>query len=62
MIPITHVLNRGWIPLVPVVVLAVCGLAVDRLHGIFGSEDPASMRHDWCDYPNAKAISAGRPR
>ncbi|WP_082951609.1 MmpS family transport accessory protein [Mycobacterium sp. 852002-51057_SCH5723018] len=62
MIPITHVLKRGWIPLVLVVVPAVCGLAVDRLHGIVGSGDPDSMRQDGRDFPNAKSISAGRPR
>jgi Mycobacterium membrane protein len=40
-IPIARVLKQAWIPLVLVAVLAVCGLAVDRLHGIFGSGDPA---------------------
>ena len=35
----TRVLKRIWIPLVLVVVLAVAGLAVSRLHKIFGSQD-----------------------
>jgi hypothetical protein len=30
--------ERAWIPLVLVVVLAVCGLIVMRLHKIFGSQ------------------------
>ncbi len=32
-------LKRGWIPLVLVVVVAVSGLTVSRLHRIFGSQD-----------------------
>jgi hypothetical protein len=32
-------LRRAWIPLVLVVVLAVSGLVVSRLHKIFGSQD-----------------------
>ena len=35
----TRLIKRAWIPLVLVVVLAVSGLAVSRLHKIFGSED-----------------------
>jgi hypothetical protein len=35
----TRVLKRAWIPLVLVVVLAVSGLVVSRLHKIFASED-----------------------
>jgi hypothetical protein len=35
----TSVLKRAWIPLVLVVVLAVSGLGVVRLHKIFASED-----------------------
>ena len=31
--------RRAWIPLVLVVVLAVSGLAVVRLHKVFGSQD-----------------------
>lgn len=34
-----RLLKRAWIPLVLVVVLAVAGLAVSRLHKIFGSQD-----------------------
>ena len=30
-------LRRGWIPVVAVLVVAVVGLAIYRLHGIFGS-------------------------
>ncbi len=36
---ITRALKRAWIPLVLVVVLAVSGLVVSRLHKIFGSAD-----------------------
>ncbi|TDH55927.1 transport acessory protein MmpS [Mycobacterium eburneum] len=36
---VARVLKRLWIPLVFVVVLAVSGLIVSRLHRIFGSED-----------------------
>ena len=35
----TGVLKRVWIPLVLVVVLAVSGLVVSRLHKMFASED-----------------------
>ncbi|HWF69565.1 MAG TPA: MmpS family transport accessory protein, partial [Mycobacterium sp.] len=38
-IPVTGVVGRVWIPLVLVVVLAVSGLIVDRLHKVFGSQD-----------------------
>lgn len=38
-IPVAGVLKRLWIPLVLVVVLAVSGLIVVRLHKIFGSEN-----------------------
>ncbi|MCW2664383.1 MAG: hypothetical protein JWP83_5535 [Mycobacterium sp.] len=38
-IPVTGVAARVWIPLVLVVVLAVSGLIVMRLHKIFGSQD-----------------------
>jgi Mycobacterium membrane protein len=38
-IPMTRVLKRAWIPLVLVVVLAVSGLGVVRLHKIFASQD-----------------------
>lgn len=38
-IPVTSVLKRAWIPLLMVVVLAISGLVVSRLHKIFGSED-----------------------
>jgi hypothetical protein len=38
-IPIGRTLKRLWIPLVLVVVLAVSGLVVSRLHGMFASED-----------------------
>jgi Mycobacterium membrane protein len=37
--PVTGVVGRVWIPLVLVVVLAVSGLIVSRLHKIFGSQD-----------------------
>ncbi|MCV7199534.1 MmpS family transport accessory protein [Mycobacterium angelicum] len=36
---ITRGMKRAWIPLVLVVVLAVSGLVVSRLHKIFGSQD-----------------------
>ncbi|SOJ56221.1 Siderophore export accessory protein MmpS5 [Mycobacterium simulans] len=36
---ITGFAKRAWIPLVLVVVLAVSGLVVSRLHKIFGSQD-----------------------
>lgn len=35
----TRVLKRLWIPVVFVVVLAVSGLVVSRMHRVFGSED-----------------------
>jgi hypothetical protein len=38
-IPVSGVVKRTWIPLVLVVVLAVSGLMVSRLHKIFGSQD-----------------------
>jgi hypothetical protein len=38
-IPVTGVVARVWIPLVFVVVLAVSGLIVGRLHEVFGSQD-----------------------
>ena len=38
-IPVTGVVGRVWIPLVLVVVLAVSGLIVMRLHKVFGSQD-----------------------
>jgi hypothetical protein len=38
-IPITGVAARAWIPVVLVVVLAVSGLIVMRLHKVFGSQD-----------------------
>ena len=38
-IPVTGVAARTWIPLVIVVVLAVSGLVVVRLHKVFGSQD-----------------------
>ena len=36
---ISGLLKRGWIPLLLVVVLSISGLAVTRLHKVFGSED-----------------------
>ena len=36
--PIFRVLGRFWIPLVVIVVIAVGGFIVDRVHGYFGSE------------------------
>src|ERR1700733_4456746 len=41
-IPIFRVLERVWIPLVIVVVIGLGGLAVWRIHGIFGSEKRAA--------------------
>ena len=38
-VPVTGVVARVWIPLVLVVVLAVSGLVVMRLHKVFGSQD-----------------------
>lgn len=37
--PIARVFKRVWIPLVLVVVLAISGVVVSRLHKMFGSED-----------------------
>ena len=39
---IFRVLRRLWIPLVVLVVIAVGGLTVSRLHGLFGSEKSPS--------------------
>ena len=39
---IFRVLKRLWIPLVVLVVIAVGGLTVSRLHGLFGSEKSLS--------------------
>jgi hypothetical protein len=36
---VTRMARRAWIPLVLIVVLAVSGLVVTRLHRIFGSQD-----------------------
>ena len=36
-ISITSLVRRGWIPLVAVLVVAITGFAIYRLHGIFGS-------------------------
>jgi Mycobacterium membrane protein len=33
-------LKRAWIPVVLTVVLAASGLVVDRLHGVFGAQNP----------------------
>jgi hypothetical protein len=33
------VLKRGWIPLLLILVLSISGLAVTRLHKVFGSQD-----------------------
>ena len=38
-ISISGLLKRGWIPLLLVVVLSISGLAVTRLHKVFGSQD-----------------------
>jgi hypothetical protein len=38
-IPATRIVKRLWIPLLLVVVLAVSGLVVSRLHKIFASQD-----------------------
>jgi hypothetical protein len=38
-IPVGRWLKRAWIPVVLVVVLAVSGLVVSRLHKVFASED-----------------------
>ncbi|CAM4469004.1 hypothetical protein MB901379_03324 [Mycobacterium basiliense] len=38
-IPVARWVKQAWIPLVLIVVLAVSGLVVMRLHRIFGSED-----------------------
>src|SRR6202158_5463257 len=34
-----NVLKRGWIPLLIVVVVAVAGFTVYRMHGVFGSDN-----------------------
>jgi Mycobacterium membrane protein len=36
---ISRALKRAWMPLILIVVLAVSGLVVSRLHNIFGSQD-----------------------
>lgn len=36
---ITGIIKKAWIPLVLIVVLAVSGLVVTRLHHVFGSQD-----------------------
>jgi MmpS family membrane protein len=38
-IPIGRIAKAGWIPLVLIVVLAISGLVVSRLHGQFASKD-----------------------
>jgi hypothetical protein len=38
-IPLGRVLKRAWIPLLLIVVLAVSGLVVSRLHKMFASQD-----------------------
>jgi hypothetical protein len=38
-VPIGRAFKKLWIPLVLVVVLAISGLVVSRLHGMFASED-----------------------
>jgi hypothetical protein len=38
-ISMSGLLKRGWIPLLLVVVLSISGLAVTRLHKVFGSQD-----------------------
>src|ERR1700722_11448434 len=38
-ISVSGLLRRGWIPLLLVAVLSVSGLAVTRLHKVFGSQD-----------------------
>ena len=38
-IPVTRLVKRVWLPVVVVVVLAVSGLVVSRLHKIFASQD-----------------------
>ncbi|MCV7091579.1 MmpS family transport accessory protein [Mycobacterium interjectum] len=41
-ISIASVIRRGWIPLVAVLVVALTGFAIYRLHGIFGSHSNVS--------------------
>lgn len=38
-VPVGRVLKRIWIPLILIVVLAVSGLVVSRLHRMFASQD-----------------------
>ncbi len=38
-VPITGIVNRAWIPLIVLVVLAVSGLVVTRLHRQFASQN-----------------------
>jgi hypothetical protein len=38
-VPVSGIVKRAWIPLVLVVVLAVSGLVVSRLHKVFASQD-----------------------
>ncbi|OIN81582.1 MmpS family transport accessory protein [Mycobacterium malmoense] len=50
-------LKRAWIPLVVVVAVAVGGMAVDRLRGVFGSDEVFSSRGS-----NAEAIVSFNPK
>ena len=52
----THLVKRGWIPMVMVVVVAVAALTVVRLHGVFGS------RMYTPDNGNADAIIQFNPK
>lgn len=41
-----HVVSRGWMPLVAVIVVAVAGFSVYRLHGVFGAHEQAPAGTD----------------
>jgi Mycobacterium membrane protein len=38
-LPVGRVMRRGWMALVTLLVVAITGLGISRLHGIFGSGD-----------------------
>jgi hypothetical protein len=50
-ISVAGVVKRGWMVLVAVVVVAVAGFCVYRLHGIFGSHDNISAASGVSDDP-----------
>jgi hypothetical protein len=59
----TRLLGRAWVPLVMVIVVALGAFAVDRLHGIFGSQmyTPDSANADAIVQFNAKRAVRAPP-